>query len=179
MSPTKMLERVTPLEREVHAFLKANAQTFDAKRPARLDPPELVGLISILDDAIASGDWDRTDAVLLLIPAYASTLALPRHAGHERHLGSLRNAVTKRCRRTSVVHVARLRRIIRIVANDDPLTGGERVSVTRTKHGWFDGRLHATVVEGSGGSLVRDDAGDEHEIGHRRDVRRVPGARAR
>jgi len=44
---------------------------------------------------------------------------------------------------------------------------GTRVSVTRSDHGWFDGRLEGTLISPG---VVREDDGSEHEINHPRDI---------
>ena len=51
----------------------------------------------------------------------------------------------------------------------DEFRRGDRVSVIRTAHGWFDGCLEATYISPG---LVRDDDGIEHEIDHPRDIRK-------
>lgn len=47
---------------------------------------------------------------------------------------------------------------------------GTRVSVTRTRHGWYDGRLSGTFTGGGCSGTVVDDEGWEHEICHPRDI---------
>jgi hypothetical protein len=159
--------------KDLHAFLHERLPTFDWKRAPRLDATELTSLIRVAASSAADADWDGAERALGLMESYAAVLALPRHAGHAPHLANLRSAVAKRSKHLCLVHSTRLLRVIQPAATDVPLRDNERVSVTRTEHGWFDGRLMATVVAGSGGSLVKDDEGIVHEIRHRRDVRKV------
>jgi hypothetical protein len=63
----------------------------------------------------------------------------------------------------------------------EPHGVGSRVSVTRTRHGWYDGDLAATVIRrwqretGTWCYMVRDDDGCEHEVNHTRDMRTISG----
>jgi len=55
---------------------------------------------------------------------------------------------------------------------------GCRVYVTRTRHGWHDGALVATVIAETRVAdhyeyMVRDDNGQEYEVKHQRDM--TPG----
>lgn len=62
-----------------------------------------------------------------------------------------------------------------------PFSTGDRVSVVRTQHGWYDGSLEATVVHrdqrpsGTWHYRVRDGEGNEHEVRHTRDMRPAGG----
>lgn len=159
--------------KDLYAFLHERVPTFDWKRAPRLDAAELVSLVGVAAASADGADWEDAEKALGLVDHYATVLALPRHVGYAPHLANLRSAVAKRSRHLCLVHSTRLLRVIRTAATDDPLRDNDRVSVTRTEHGWFDGRLMATVVPGSGGSLVKDDEGIVHEIRHRRDVRKV------
>ena len=48
----------------------------------------------------------------------------------------------------------------------------QRVSIIRTEHGWFDGRLEGVIVYLSDyGCQVRDDEGGVHDIPKPRDIR--------
>ena len=59
----------------------------------------------------------------------------------------------------------------------NPFAKDDRVAVIRTRHGWYDGSLSATVksvVERPTGThwyMVVDDDGHEHEVYHTRDMR--------
>ena len=49
---------------------------------------------------------------------------------------------------------------------------GDRVSILRTRHGWFDGKLEGRVVGVSTMSaVVEDEDGNRHEINHPRDLK--------
>lgn len=159
--------------KDLYAFLHERVPTFDWKRAPRLDAAELVSLIGVAAASADGADWDGAEKALGLIDRYATVLALPRHVGYAPHLANLRSAVAKRSRHLCLVHSTRLLRVVRTAATDDPLRDDDRVSITRTEHGWFDGRLMGNVVPGSGGWVVKDDDGNYHDIRHRRDVRRV------
>lgn len=173
MSPTKMFSRLPEDQQRVHTALKARSPSFDARNPPRLDPVELVSLMSLVTSAVAAEDWQEARLLLDLLPAYATTLAMARHAGHGKHLTNLSNAVDDQDRRRAEIHLVRLGRIIRIVAADDPLEDDARVRVMRTRHGWYDGHVSGRIVKGSNGSIVEDAHGDRYEIEHRRDVIRT------
>lgn len=172
MSPTKMFSRLSEDQKKVHTVLKARVPGFDARNPPRLDPIELVSVVALIGDSVAKEDWSETRSLLDLLPAYAKTLAMPRHAGHERHLANLANAVDNGSRRQAEIHLTRLGRIIRIVAADDVLEDGADVRIMRTRHGWYDGHVSGRIAEGSNGSIVETADGERYEIEHRRDVTR-------
>jgi hypothetical protein len=51
---------------------------------------------------------------------------------------------------------------------------GDRVSVTRTSRGWFDGSVEGVITQmGGGGAVVREDDGSEHIINHPRDINKI------
>lgn len=58
----------------------------------------------------------------------------------------------------------------------DAFNVGDRVNVVRTRHGWYDGSLQATVVSrsqrdtGTFSYMVRDLDGAVHEVNHTRDM---------
>ena len=173
MSPTKMLSRLSIEHRRVHEALKTRLPSFDARNPPRLDAPELVSVMRLVEDAVGREDWAEARTILDLLPAYADTLAMPRHAGHDRHMVNLSSAVDRRLRPQAEIHLTRLRRIIRVVASDDPLEDGAFVRIHRTRHGWYDGHVSGRTVPGSHGSVVETESGERYEIEHRRDVSRT------
>ncbi len=59
------------------------------------------------------------------------------------------------------------------MAADRTFADNQPVSVIRTEHGWHDGHLQGRVKPGSGGHVVVDDDGCEHEIRHVRDIRAI------
>ena len=53
------------------------------------------------------------------------------------------------------------------------LKTGDRVSIIRTRHGWYDGALFGKVIEVTDRTcVVLDDNGKKHEIPHPRDIRK-------
>ncbi len=169
MSETKVVARMDPETRILHAFLKERSRTFKARKGPALDVFELVVLLdAALEDALR-GRWNDSAVAIGALPLYREFLSLPRNAGHEKHLRALIGAQDDRDPRRFATHMARLRRIVKIVANDDPLKDGDHVKIIRTEHGWFDGSIIGVV---RGGSVVDADGG-AHRIRHRRDVVRV------
>lgn len=63
----------------------------------------------------------------------------------------------------------------------EPIAVGTKVAVIRTRHGWHDGALEATVTNrwprptGTWSYMVRDLEGTEHEVNHTRDMRAIRG----
>lgn len=56
--------------------------------------------------------------------------------GWETHWYNFRMAVSRKDRPKAILHLARLRKIVRPVANDQPHEVGQRVYVERYEHGW-------------------------------------------
>jgi hypothetical protein len=165
--------------RDLHAFLKLHwadrylwgAGTFNPRVPPVIGIYTFTGLMEIVKEAVAAGEWDRVEEALTHLPLYAAMLADRRYDGHAAHLDNLRGAIAKRSTDKATLHLGRLRKVVHVVAADRTFKDGERVSITRTEHGWFDGRLGGTVKPGSGGHVVLGDDGHEHEIRHLRDIR--------
>lgn len=145
---------------------------YDGKRLPDTDMRTLVGLLRIVRWNIGLGEWEVVNEGLGFLPLFADVLAEPRNAGHEQRLENLLGAVAKRSTDKATLHAGRLLNVIRLVAADTPLEDGQRVSVQRTRHGWFGkSGVVGTVRAGSRGRIVDGDDGCEYEIEHRRDVR--------
>lgn len=172
MSVTKKLARLSDDQLALHTHLTRYVPGFDRRSMPALDVRELLSVLAAMTTAAAAGEWTAVDSAIETMPAFADLLAQPRHAGHDRHLRALAGAAAHRDAAKFAVHMIRLRRIVRLVANDDPLRKGDRVSITRTRHGWYDGGVTGKVSSDRG-DLVLGDDGERYEIEHRRDVRRI------
>lgn len=171
MTMAGRLAKMPQEQRDLVAFLKAHWPRFDPKRPAVLGIDSFEAVSRALGAAVTEGNWDAADGAMALMPQYAAFLSNRRYAGHERHLANLASAVAKRKTDKALLHHRRLAAVVHRVAADRHFADGERVSVIRTEHGWFDGSLSGTVKPGSGGYVVLGDDGYEHEIEHLRDIR--------
>lgn len=166
-------------EAELHALLKEHwndrrlfwAGTFDPRKPLVIGIDTFGGLMALLRSAIEGGEWELADSAISHVPLYSTFLASPRYAGHAPHLTNLTNAIARRAGSKALLHLRRLTGTVRRVAADRVFKDGERVSVIRTEHGWYDGSVSGTVKPGSGGHVVQGDDGMEYEIQHLRDIR--------
>ena len=164
--------------RDLHAFLKLHwadrylwgAGTFNPRVPAVIGIHTFTGLAEIMKEGIDAGDWERVDQTVAHLPLYAAMLADRRYDGHAKHLENLLGAIAKRTTEKATLHLVRLRKVVHVVAADRTFKDGERVSIIRTEHGWFDGRLGGRVKPGSGGYVVEGDDGHDHDIRHLRDI---------
>lgn len=143
---------------------------FDPKRPVRIDISTFNCLMTLMQDALSKEEWEIVDETVGFIPLYEAFLTNPRYAGHAPHLANLVNAVARRNQAKANLHLKRLTGIVHRVAADRTFRDGERVSIIRSEHGWYDGRLAGTVKPGSGGHVVVDEDGTEHQIRHLRDI---------
>lgn len=155
------------------AYLKrASYRGHDRKRGPRHDIGELTCILR--DVGLSIGDEDLPSAIPLLdlIPAFAELLLKPVYAGHRAHLENLRHAIEAGSKERSLLHLARLQKIVRVVASDMRPAEGATVAVKRTRHHWSGGRVTGRVVASDGPGLsVLDDEGAIHEVEHVRDVR--------
>ena len=162
----------------LHAFLKVHwagrhlwgAGSFNPRVPPVIGIHSLVALCEIIGEGVDAGDWERVDQAVSHLPLYGPMLSDHRYDGHAAHLANLLGAISRRSQDKAKLHLARLRKVVRVVAADRTFADGERVSVKRTEHGWHDGRLQGRVKAGSGGRIVIDDDGGENEIRHLRDI---------
>lgn len=170
--------RMKGAHKALHAFLRLHwadrylwgAGSFNPRVPVVIGIHSLVALCEIVEEGLGDGDWDRVDQAVSHMPLYERMLADRRYDGHAAHLTNLTSAIARRSSDKAKLHLARLRKVVHVVAADRTFTDGERVSVKRTEHGWYDGRLQGRVKAGSGGHVVVDDDGVEHEIRHLRDI---------
>ena len=62
--------------------------------------------------------------------------------------------------------------------NDRPFEVNEKVKIVRARHGWYDGRVEATIidrwqnVQNTWRYIAKDQEGQIYEIEHTRDARR-------
>lgn len=162
----------------LHAFLKLHwadrylwgAGSFNPRVPVVIGVHSFTALMEITGEAVKAGDWERVDEVLTHLPLYSRMLEDRRYDGHGRHLDNLRGAIAKRSADKAALHLQRLRKVVHVTVADKTIRDGQRVSVMRTEHGWYDGSLQGNVKAGSGGHIVVDDDGNEHEIRHLRDI---------
>lgn len=164
--------------RSLQAFLKTHwsdrylwgAGTFDGRRKVGLDISTFMALQRIMEEMLKGPDWEGVDAALDHVFLFDDFLKSPRYAGNGKHLANLRSAVLRRDGSRSQDHLARLMRVVKPMAADRTFADDQTVTVKRTEHGWFDGRMSARVKPGSGGYAVIDDDGVEHRIMHLRDI---------
>ena len=164
--------------RNLQAFLKVHwrdrylwgAGSMDRHGKTKVDISTFVALQRILEEFLETQDWDGADAVMSLTVLFEDFLKSPRYAGNGKHLANLSSAIARRDVARSKDHLGRLVKVVHPMAADRSFADGQIVSVKRTEHGWFDGRMQARVKPGSGGYVVIDDEGHEHDIRHLRDI---------
>lgn len=108
----------------------------------------------------------------------------PRYAGHEKHLQNLKGALEKQRTDKAILHLDRLRAVVRPVANDSPYDKGDRVSIARYEHGWepgVDGTVKERITSTTGvhSYIVEDDDGHRYDVDHTRDLYLIKRARPR
>lgn len=175
------LHKLAPAIQDLHAFLLAHwgdrhlpgAGTFDCRKAPALDISTFLALMRILDETVKAHDWDIASGAVAQMRTFGEFLSSPRYAGNGKHLDNLSSAVERQDERRASTHLARLAKVVRPMAADKTFADNQPVSVIRTEHGWYDGHLQGRVKPGSGGHVVVDDEGGEHDIRHVRDIRAI------
>lgn len=173
------MAKPTPQMKALHALLKLHwterrlfwAGSFNPKVTVPIDISSFSALMMLLRDALAKDEWDLVDEVVGFLPLYDAFLTDRRYAGHAPHLANMTSAIAKRAKAKAALHQERLTKVVHPMASDRTFKDGEHVSIIRTEHGWYDGRVGGRVKPGSGGFAVEGDDGMEYEIQHLRDIR--------
>lgn len=174
-----LLNAVRPTIKTLQAFFKAHWEgrylfgpgSYNPKTKPKIDIDTFSALRILMHEALRAENWELVDEAVSLLPLYEGFLANPRYVDHVPHLANLLKSIAKREPRKANHHIEKLAVTVRKTAADRVFKDGERVSIIRTEHGWFDGRLSGTVKAGSGGYVIEGDDGHEHEIRHLRDIR--------
>lgn len=169
--PAPMLALHTCLAERMAGRHILGTGSFNPKVPVKTDIDTFTMLMTFLSESIDKSDWEEAGRIAGHLPLYGQMLTHVRYSGHDRHLANMLAAIEKQSRVRAAIHLARLRKVVHRVAADRVFRDNERVSVMRTRHGWYDGHLQGVIKPGSGGSVVLGDDGWEYEIEHPRDIR--------
>ncbi len=136
-------------------------------------------ILDLFEAAITSKDYDAQSKEKVSILLNKVDEEFITNRGGHNHWVFLLSAMKMERLQKAVIHLRRVRKALRRVANDDPFEPGDFVHVRRTRHGWNfpDDVLRITKryvsEKGSFSYLGRSKTGSEYEIEHTRDAYRA------
>ncbi len=170
---SKKLKKLTPAMSRLDAFLRIHDSRYDRRDGPKIDIFSLTKVFGVLGKALEDRDQTKLDECCELIFLYGDFIDNnPRYEGSVTHLHNMSMAIKKNKPDKAILHLNRLMKVVHPVAADSPFSVGDKVSIIRSDHGWYDGRIGGTIVAGGeGGYVVEDDDGGTHDVRKTRDMR--------
>jgi len=156
-------KKMTPAVKALDTFMREHHQLgysgrYDPKRGVVADKWTLYTVLFVMAKRLDEGDLEGARALLVHLDLFEHYLRFQDR--RKLHMENLLNSFAKDRLDKAKLHLYRVRKLVPITAADDNYPDGQKVSIIRTEHGWFDHAVSGTIVPGSGGYQVCADGED-------------------